>query len=169
MKKVLNICKATVTVVLMAICIALLLSACGSASDEMSSLDKKYHKLAEKAATELLESEVSDYTWTTVETGEMVYLYSAKNSDADQIQVHYLAKFDAEDTPEDEWMELIVTLSAKSNSVMEASTVYWDVDTYEAFFDENNIFMGFNWSSQGWYNINLSDDEFEAAKQKNSK
>ena len=169
MKKNVKHYRMTITVILVAICITLFLSACGSKSGTMTSLDKKYDKLANKAAMELLENEVSDVTWTTVETGDLVYLYTAKNDDGDQFQVHYLAEFDAEDNPVDEWVELIITLSGKTDSILEASAAYWDVDTYEAYFDENNNFTGFNWSSWGWYNINLSDEEFEAAKQENSK
>lgn len=139
-----------------------------NSSPEMTSLDKKYAKLTNKAAKELLQAEVSDYTWTTVETGDLVYLYTAKNSKEDQFQVHYLAKFDAADEPEDEWLELTISLSGKTDSVIDASASYWNVNTYESSFDENNHFRGFkcSWGAGGdWYNVNLSDDEFEAAKQ----
>lgn len=154
-----------VTTVILAI---LLLSASVNSSEGMTELDKKYDKLANKAAIELLQSEVSDYTWTTVETGDLVYLYTAKNSNEDQFQVHYLAKFDAADEPEDEWVELTISLSGKTNSVTGASACYWSVTTYESSFDENNQFSGFkcSWGAGGdWYNVNLADDEFEAAKQ----
>lgn len=161
-----------VLILVITICLTILLfSASAGSSEGMTALDRKYDKLANKAAMELLQSEVSDYTWTTVETGDLVYLYTAKNSKEDQFQVHYLAKFDAADEPEDEWVELTISISGKTGSVTDVSTCYWNVDTYESRFDENNHFRGFSWSSGAggdWYNINLADDDFEAAKQKNS-
>lgn len=145
------------------------LLSCGNSSSRMTSLDKKYDKLARQAAEKLLQSEASDYTWTTVDTGDVVYLYTAKNAEGDQFQVHYLAKFDVADEPEDEWVELTISLSGKSGSVTNVSVSYWNVDTYEACFDEKGYYLGFDWSSDGWYNVNLTDEDFEVAKKRNGR
>ena len=134
----------------------------------MSSLDKKYDKIANKAAIELLQSEVSDRYWTTVETGDLVYLYTAKNAREDKFQVHYLAKFDEVDEPEDEWVELIISIDGNSDHIVDTLAVYWDADMYNAYFDKNDHYMvkfKSSYSAKGsWYNVNLSDTEFEEAK-----
>lgn len=157
------------TILAVAILMLNLLSACSARSAKMSHLDKHYDQLANKAASTLLQSEAEGYTWTTVETGDLQYLHSAKNASNDRIQVHYLAKFDAADEPEAEWTELIISLDGKTETVTDTAVNYWTAEQYAVCFGEKYNYNGFIWSMEhgreGWFNVNLTDEEYAAAKE----
>lgn len=112
---------------------ALLLAGCGSKGENLSGLDKEFERVSRKAAETVLKNEADDYTWTSVETGELEYKYTVYNEAKDVYKAFYLAKFDAEDEPEDEWLGISVIITSKTKSVKDTECCYYNATTYEGF------------------------------------
>lgn len=142
----------------------LMISGCSNSSNSsMTKLDKEFNRYAIDAAEELLNEEANSYNTVKVETGKLEYEYTLYNEELNVYEVCYIAKYDADNVAEDEWIEIYVRLTGKTKSVESVDCSYWNATTYE---DEYGLGCSAKSDSEGfWYNINLTEEEIEKAKE----
>ena len=126
---------------------------CSNSNNSMTKMDKEFNGYANEAAEKFLKEEADEYTWTNVKTGELEYRYTFYNEELNMYEVGYLAEFNEEDNPEEQWIEIRVTLTGDTKSVEEVSCTYWDAANYELNY---NLSYGSRSDKDGeWKNINL--------------
>lgn len=113
------------------ICIMMCMGLTFSSASCSNSTSNKYDKAAKEAAETVLKNEVADYTWTTVEVGDLSYRYTAFNEELDKYRVYYWTSFNPEDEPEDEFIEIKVELTGKELLVADAECSFFSADIYE--------------------------------------
>lgn len=141
-----------------------LVSGCSnSSSSTMTKLDREFNQYALDAAEELLKKEANSLSTVNVETGELEYQYTLHNETQDLYEVYYLAKYDADNVIEDEWIEICVTITGKTKSVKDVDCCYWDVDDYESSYGMpcSAVLTG----GELWYNVNSSAEEIKQLKE----
>lgn len=131
----------------------------------MTKSDKEYNGYAIDAAEEFLNQEADSFNTVKVETGKLEYEYTLYNETLDVYEVSYIAKFDADNVVEDEWIEIYVTLTGKTKSVESVDCSYWNVATYEESYGAGCDARS-NSEEGIWYNINLSEEEINQVKEK---
>lgn len=137
---------------------------CSDKSSSMTKLDKEYDKYARNAAEKFLKSEVEDVTWTTVKVGKLEYICTFHNEENSTYRVVYIAKFDEEDEPEDQWVNIQIDLAESGKYVNNVSGSYMGADFYEYEKEAySNKYVSIN---DEWYNINLTDEELKEIKDK---
>lgn len=120
---------------------------------EMTKEDKEFDSYARKSAEDMLEQEIRDITWATVETGDLEYMYTLYNKDEGLYEVSYITKFDESDDPEDEWIIIEITLTEQKH-VTDAKCSYMDPSSYETSYGHAVIKSG-----DDWVNINYPEED----------
>lgn len=139
--------------ILICLFIIFLIVGCSKSEDSMTELDKEYDKYAKNAAEKFIKNEAEIRTWTNVQVGELVYEYTVYNQELDKYIVVYMAKFDEDDKPEDQWIEINVALTGKAKYVENVEGVYYDATSYEMY----TIPRGIEDKDGYWNNINYPE------------
>lgn len=143
-------------VFLMIILVIIFVCGCSNSNNSLTKIDKEFNEYANEAAEKFLKNEADECTWTNVKTGKLEYRYTFYNEELNIYEVGYLAKFDEEDEPEDQWIEITVILTGNTKSVKDVSCSYWDATYYEKAY---NLSYGSRSDKDGeWKNINLLEE-----------
>lgn len=144
----------------------LVMNGCSSTgSSNLSKMDKDLDKNAKPAAEKYLKAKVEECSeWTTVKTGALEYRYALYNEKSNCYKVVYYAKFDEEDEPEDQWMEVDVELTGEKMLASDVNGAYMDANSYEHF--NSYIPQSSTDDHKIWYNVNLTQEEKEILKNK---
>lgn len=140
-------------VFLMIIFVIIFVCGCSDSNNSMTKIDKEFNEYANEAAEKFLKNEADENTWTNVKTGELEYRYTFYNEELNIYEVGYLAKFDEEDNPENQWIEIRVILTGNTKSVEGVSCVYWDATSYEMNYASS--YSGRTDKDGEWKEINL--------------
>lgn len=142
---------------LMIILMFIFVCGCSNSNNSMTKIDNEFNEYANEAAEKFLKKEADEYTWTNIKTGKLEYRYTFYNEELNIYEVGYLAEFNEEDNPEDQWIEIQVTLTGDTKSVEDVSCVYWDAASYEMNY--NLSYSGRTDKDGEWKEINLLEKE----------
>lgn len=115
----------------------------------------KYKNAARKAAKALIEQEVQECTWTSVDVGKLTYRYTLYCEELDQYEVDFVVKFVEMDEMIDQWLHIRVTLTGKTLSVLDTKCSYMDAEIFEESRVPDKMYSG----EYTWENIDNINNE----------